>query len=190
MFATWLTARENPFFANAAVNRWWAHFFGRGIVHPIDDFQDDNPPTHPEVLAVLVKEFKASGHDLKHLIRILCNTQAYQRTSRPAPGNENDEKLCSHMRVKVMSPSVLYDALTQALEVSELSQGFRGSGRSFGGGFSRGGSGGGKAEFVALLHHEGRRRRPRRVRLRRPSVPAPDELGPVQQEHADHRASR
>jgi hypothetical protein len=149
-FAAWLTGPENKFFANAAMNRLWAHFFGRGLVNPLDDFQDGNPPSHPELLAALTKEFNASGQDLKHMIRILCSTQAYQRTSRPATGNENDEKLYSRMKVKVMSPEVLYDALTQAMEVSELSQGVRGFGRGGGGG-GRGGPVSGRAEFVRFF---------------------------------------
>ena len=151
-FASWLTAPENKFFANATMNRLWAHFFGRGLVNPIDDFQDANPPTHPELLAALAKEFNASGQDLKHMIRILCNTQAYQRTSRPSTGNENDEHLYSHLKVKVMTPEMLYDALTQAMEVAELNQGVRNFGRpGGGGGGGRGGPGGGRAEFVRFF---------------------------------------
>jgi hypothetical protein len=149
-FAGWLTAPENKFFANATVNRLWAHFFARGIVNPIDDFQDANPPTHPAVLALLAKEFNASGQDLKHVVRIICNTKAYQRTSRPLSGNTEDDKLYSHLRVKVMSPEVLYDALTQALEVQELRQAVRGFGPPGGGG--RGAPGGGsRGEFVRFF---------------------------------------
>ncbi len=113
-FADWLTSPENPSFANAAVNRLWAHFFARGIVHPIDDFSPDNPPSHPELLKLMSREFVASGYDLKHLIRCICNTQAYQRTSRPTKGNEEDV-LFSHMAVKVLSAESLYDSLTQVI---------------------------------------------------------------------------
>lgn len=113
--AAWVTSAENPYFANAAANRLWAHFFGRGLVHPVDNFHEGNPPSHPELLQLLADEFRATGHDWKHLIRCVCNSQAYQRTSRPLPENEADKELFSHMTVKVMSPGVFYDALAVAM---------------------------------------------------------------------------
>lgn len=119
-FAAWLTAGENPYFARTAVNRLWAHFLGTGFVNPLADFSDDNPPSHPELLARLAQEFTASGYDQKHLIRCICNSQAYQRTSRPLPDNKKDDKLFSHMGVKVLSPNVLADSLTVALETTNL----------------------------------------------------------------------
>lgn len=113
--AAWVTSAENPYFANAAANRLWAHFFGRGLVHTVDNFHEGNPPSHPALLQLLADEFRASGHDWKHLIRCVCNSQAYQRTSRPLPENEADKELFSHMTVKVMSPGVFYDALSAAM---------------------------------------------------------------------------
>jgi hypothetical protein len=112
-FAAWAVAADNPYFAPAAVNRLWAHFFGRGLVHPMDNMHADNPPSHPELLNQLADEFRASGCDQKHLIRSICNSAAYQRTSRPLPENETDQELLSHMAVKVLSPEVLFDALAQ-----------------------------------------------------------------------------
>lgn len=114
--AAWVTAKDNPFFAAAAVNRTWGHFFGSGFVNPVDDFNDDlAPPSHPALLKLLAEEFIASGHDLKHLIRCLCNSAAYQRTSWPLPENKDDEKLFSHMAVKVLGPDALFDSLVLAL---------------------------------------------------------------------------
>jgi hypothetical protein len=110
-FAAWLTAAENPYFANAAVNRLWAHFFGRGFVHPLDGFDENHAPEHPALLRRLAGELTASGYDLKHLIRCVCNTQAYQRTSRPLPGNEADASGVSHLAIKVLTPEMFYDAL-------------------------------------------------------------------------------
>src|SRR5262249_25065459 len=69
--------------------------------------------------------FKASGHDLKHLIRCFCNSAAYQRTSRPVTGNEDDKVLFSHMTVKVLSPEVLYDSLLLAMGVDDLGEALR-----------------------------------------------------------------
>ncbi len=111
-FVAWLTAPENRYFAPAQVNRAWAHFFGRGLVNPVDDFRDDNPPSHPELLALLADEFRASGFDLKHLARCVCNSRAYQRTSRPRPGNERDAELFSHAAVRPISAEAFYDSLT------------------------------------------------------------------------------
>jgi hypothetical protein len=113
--ASWLTAADNPYFAPAAVNRMWAHLFGTGLFNPIDDYNEDLPPSHPDILQLLAKEFVASGHDLKHLIRCLCNSQAYQRTSKPLPENKDDQTLFSHMAVKVMTADALFDSLVTAL---------------------------------------------------------------------------
>jgi len=78
-FAAWLTAPENKFFARATVNRMWAHFFAKGFVNPIEDMRNDNPASHPELLQALAKEFSAAYHDLKHLIRCVTLSKAYQR---------------------------------------------------------------------------------------------------------------
>src|SRR5581483_5086807 len=99
-FVAWATARENHYFARAFVNRTWAQFFGRGLVNPVDNMHDDNPASHPAVLDRLAAEFADSGFDVKHLVRCVCNSRAYHRTSRPAAGNEADAELFSRMAVK------------------------------------------------------------------------------------------
>lgn len=113
--ASWLTATDNPYFATAAVNRLWAHFFGRGFVHPVDNLHPDNSPSHPELLKRLAAEFTTSGYDLKHLMRCICASEAYQRTSRPLPENADDHVLLSHMRVKALTPDVHYNILLMGL---------------------------------------------------------------------------
>jgi len=118
--AHWVTSRENKYFARATVNRLWFVLFGRGIVNPVDDMHADNAPTHPDLLNALADDFKTSGFDLKHFVRCVCNSAAYQRTSRPVKGNEDDREGFSRMAVKVMGPEVLYDSLTRALGVKEL----------------------------------------------------------------------
>jgi hypothetical protein len=110
-FAAWATSTDNKFFAPAFVNRVWGQFFGRGFVNPVDNFREDHPASHPELLRFLASEFKASGHDVKHLIRCLCNSQAYQRTSKPLAENESDAELFSHMTVKALSPAAFIDSL-------------------------------------------------------------------------------
>lgn len=112
--ASWVASNQNGYFAPAMVNRTWAHFFARGFVNPIDDMKDDNPPAHPGAFKLLASEFTRSGYDLKFLIRTICNTRAYQRTSRPLPDNAADDKLFSHMQIKVLSAEALLDALATA----------------------------------------------------------------------------
>jgi hypothetical protein len=113
-FAAWLTADDNPYFAKATVNRLWAHFFAVGLVNPIDDMSPINKPTHPELLELLAKELVASNFHLKHLIRSICNSPAYQRTSRPLPENAADTSLFSHHAVKPLSADQMVDALSIA----------------------------------------------------------------------------
>ena len=78
--------RDNPLLARAMVNRVWAMLFGRGLVHPVDLMDSKHPPSHPELLDWLARDFEKSGYDVKRLIRALCNTKAYQLDSRTATG--------------------------------------------------------------------------------------------------------
>jgi len=109
--ADWIASPKNPYFARAGVNRVWHHFFGRALVSPVDDMTEANEASHPELLASLAREFSANGFDLKHLIRGICNSKAYQRTSKPTGSNATDKMLLSHMAVKVMTPFQLNDSL-------------------------------------------------------------------------------
>lgn len=118
--ADWVTGPENPYFARAAVNRLWAHFHGRGLVNPIDDQHSGNQPSHPALLTLLADEFRASGYDLKHLIRCVCQANVYQRSGRPVSGNADDAELFSRMAAKVISPDSLYDALCGATGLDKL----------------------------------------------------------------------
>lgn len=122
VFVKWAAALDNPYFGPAFVNRLWNHFFARGLVEPVDDFRPDNPASHPELLDLLTREFRASGGDVRHLIRCIVLTRAYQRTSRTA-GLKNPEetlRLFGRMRLKVQSAEVLYDSLKIALAEKEI----------------------------------------------------------------------
>ena len=81
------------------------------FVHPLDGFNESNPPSHPELLHRLAQEFASSGFDLKHMARCITTSKAYQRTSRPLPGNQADASF-SHMTLKVLTPEVVYDSLS------------------------------------------------------------------------------
>jgi len=110
-FARWMTAPENPYFARAYTNRIWGQLLGRGFVEPVDDMSEDNPPSHPQLLAELAAEFSGSGFDIKHLIRCICNSETYQCSSEPVSGNEKDVKLFSHQALKQLTEEQLFATL-------------------------------------------------------------------------------
>ena len=109
--ADWFVSPKNPFFPRAAVNRLWGGLFGRGLVNPLDDIRPDSRASHLEILELLSEEFVVSKFDIKHLIRCLCRSSAYQRSSRVTPQNKDDEVLYSHAAVKVIPPRALFAAL-------------------------------------------------------------------------------
>jgi Protein of unknown function (DUF1553)/Protein of unknown function (DUF1549) len=110
----WLRARDNPYFAPAFVNRIWAHYFGRGLVNPPDDFNLANPPSHPELLAELAAGFRDSGFDMKWLHRQIAGSRTYQLTWRPLAANRDDERNYSHAAIRRLPAEVLIDAVQQA----------------------------------------------------------------------------
>ncbi len=109
--------------AKAFVNRVWGRLYGRGIVHPVDDFGDHNPPSQPELLDTLADEFVASKFDIKWLYRTLMNTRAYGLTSQTIKENEKDETLFSHMALKPMTPEQLFDSLITATSAHKAAGG-------------------------------------------------------------------
>jgi len=109
VFVDWLTRRENPFFAKAFANRLWFQLFTRGIVHPVDDMRALNPPTHPGLLNLLTNEFAASGFDVKHLLRCICNSQTYQRTSKGTLARQ--QELFGRAPMRVMTADMLLESL-------------------------------------------------------------------------------
>ncbi|HYT95111.1 MAG TPA: DUF1549 and DUF1553 domain-containing protein [Gemmataceae bacterium] len=122
VLAQWLTSPDNPYFARAMVNRTWAQLFGRGLVHPVDDIHDQNPASHPELFAALAREFAASGFDLKHLIRGICNSETYQRASDGKSKTAGGSPLFNHMTVKPLTPQQLHDSLKVVLGSGEESR--------------------------------------------------------------------
>jgi hypothetical protein len=87
VFANWLIDGKNPWFARNIVNRIWYWLQGRGIIHEADDIRPDNPPSNPELLAYLEKELVAARYDLKHIYRLILNSQVYQLSSIPRTGS-------------------------------------------------------------------------------------------------------
>ncbi len=109
-FADWLTEPGNPFFARAIVNRVWKNYMGRGLVEAEDDLRDTNPPTNAELLDALTKDFVEHKFDLKHLMRTILTSAAYQRSSKPLPGNADDDRFYSHYLLRRLSAEVILDA--------------------------------------------------------------------------------
>ncbi|MCH7987630.1 MAG: DUF1553 domain-containing protein, partial [Planctomycetes bacterium] len=121
--ANWLADKDNPFFAKALVNRYWKHFFSRGIVDPEDDMRATNPPANPELLDKLAKDFIESKFDLKHLIRTICRSSTYQLSSLPNEYNLKDKQNFSRYYPKRLTAEVLYDSFHQ---VTSSTQGYSG----------------------------------------------------------------
>tara|TARA_Y100000994_G_C15688049_1_gene440487 strand:- start:621 stop:2333 length:1713 start_codon:yes stop_codon:yes gene_type:complete len=113
----WMTQPDNPYFASTMANRMWSHFFSRGIIHPVDDRRSTNPPSNPELLDALAESFADSGFDIKHLIRTICNSHAYQLDSTPNQNNATDNKSFARFYPRRMAAEILLDAISQSLEV-------------------------------------------------------------------------
>ena len=118
--AAWMTTPENPWFAQAIVNRMWNHFLGRGFVEPVDDFRPGNPVVMPEVLNVLTKDFVAHDFDVKYLIRLITSTEAYQRTSLAGAKADPENKYYSRFRLKPIGPEQTLDSLILSTGVGTL----------------------------------------------------------------------
>lgn len=127
--ADWMSAPDNPFFARSLVNRYWKHFFGRGLVDPEDDMRITNPATHPELLDELSQEFIHSGFDLKQLVRTICQSTTYQLSAEPNDWNVDDKQNYSRYFPKRLNAEVLLDAIDQvsgtATEFQDIPAGTR-----------------------------------------------------------------
>jgi hypothetical protein len=109
----WLASRNNPYFARAAANRVWAHLFGRGLVHPIDSMDDDNPASHPELLRFLSDYLVEQRFDLRALYRMLAETTAYGRTSAVVQESRPPIDSFAAMNVKTLTAAQFFDTVNQ-----------------------------------------------------------------------------
>jgi hypothetical protein len=109
----WMADPKNAFFARALVNRYWAHFFGRGIVEPIDDMRVTNPPSNPDLLDRLSESFTKSGYDLRGLVRTICTSRVYGLSSIPNESNAKDRQSFARHYTRRMGAEVLLDAIAQ-----------------------------------------------------------------------------
>jgi hypothetical protein len=107
----WMTQPDNPFFAKALVNRYWKHFFGRGLVDPEDDMRVTNPASNPQLLDALAEHFVSSGYDLKDLVRTICVSKVYSLSSEPNQFNTSDKQNFSRYYPRRLHAEVLLDAI-------------------------------------------------------------------------------
>jgi hypothetical protein len=109
----WMVDAKNPFFAKAVVNRYFAHFFGKGLVDPVDDMRVTNPPSNPELLDALADDFIKSKFSLKHLVKVMVKSRTYQLSAMPNEFNKADKKAFARYYPRRMTAEVLYDAVSQ-----------------------------------------------------------------------------
>jgi hypothetical protein len=124
VLAKWMTAPENPFFARAIANRLWAHYFGRGLVEPVDDMRATNPATIEPLLDELAKHVRDKKYDLKAITRTLLSSRLYQLSSQPKTAGAVDEQNFSHATPRALPAEVLLDAICQATGVPEKFNGW------------------------------------------------------------------
>ncbi len=110
-FATWTTSPDNPYFAKSYVNRIWAYLMGVGLIEPIDDIRAGNPPSNPQLLDYLTKEFIESGFDKRHLIRLICQSRVYQLSIETNEFNFDDQSNYSKAMARRLPAEVIYDAI-------------------------------------------------------------------------------
>lgn len=118
--ADWITARDNPFFARAAVNRLWKALMGRGLVEPVDDHRATNPATHPELLSQLASDFSANGFDMRRTIKQIVLSEAYRRSAVVTPGQYADDRFYSRYLTRPLPPVVLLDAVARVTGVPDV----------------------------------------------------------------------
>lgn len=120
LLADWLTAPDNPYFTKAIANRVWAAFFGIGLVNSIDDMRVSNPPSNPQLMDALADHLIAHDYDLKALMRLILNSETYQRTSVSLPENKDDQKHFSRYYPRRLMAEVLHDAIAGITDVPSV----------------------------------------------------------------------
>jgi hypothetical protein len=109
----WMAQPDNPFFARVLVNRLWGHFMGRGLVDEVDDMRESNPPSNPELLDALAKDFIDHKFDVRHIVQTLVNSRVYQLSSAPTERNKDDRQNFARFYARRLIAEVLLDAVDQ-----------------------------------------------------------------------------
>lgn len=117
--AKWLTSTANPYFATSVANRVWAHFFGKGIVEPVDDIRVSNPSSNPELFKKLGDKLVEYNYDFKRLVRDICNSQTYQRSTERNESNMGDERNFAHGNVRRIPAEMMLDCISQVTKAPD-----------------------------------------------------------------------
>ena len=117
--AQWLTSTNNPYFARNLANITWAHFFGRGIIDPVDDGRISNPPSNPELLQALAARLIDYHYDFKKLVRDICSSRTYQLSTRANATNGADDRNFSKAAIRRIRAEVLLDCISQVTETQD-----------------------------------------------------------------------
>ena len=123
VLATWLASPENPFFAENLANIVWAHFFGMGIIHEVDDVRVSNPPSNAELLKELGRRFTEYEYDFRKLVRDICTSRSYQLATRTNASNKSDSKNFSHAAIRRIRAEILLDCVSQVTDTQDKFRG-------------------------------------------------------------------
>lgn len=125
--AQWLTSADNRYFGRSTVNRIWYHLLGKGIVEPVDDFRDSNPPSHPELLDALAQQFTGGGFRFKPVLRTILNSRTYQLSAekvKQSPHASNPSRYFTHATIRMLTAEQVIDAISSALGIPEEFPGY------------------------------------------------------------------
>jgi hypothetical protein len=120
----WMTSPTNEYFSGSIMNRLWKHYLGAGLVEPVDDLRPSNPPSNPALWTFLREEFVRSGYHLRHMMRLIMTSRAYQLSSETRPDNEMDRRFHSHYLARRLPAEVLLDAVSRATGVPDSFPGY------------------------------------------------------------------
>ena len=121
--AKWLASPENPYFASNFANRVWQHFFGIGIVEEVDDVRVSNPASNPELLSALAQKLTESNYDFKGLVRDICLSKTYQRSTQRNESNASDELNFAHQTIRRIKSESVLDIISQVTETKDKFRG-------------------------------------------------------------------
>lgn len=113
--AAWMTSPDNQYFARSYVNRIWGYLTGVGLIDPLDDIRAGNPPSNPELLEYLTKQFIENEFDVRKLIAMICKSRTYQLSIVPHRWNQDDQINYSHATPRRLPAEVLYDSIHRVL---------------------------------------------------------------------------
>ena len=119
MLAEWLVSADNPYFSTNLANIVWAHFMGQGIIDPVDDVRVSNPASNPELLDTLGKKFIEYDYDFKRIVKDICTSLAYQRSTQANESNAADTRNFAKADLRRIRAEILLDCISQATDTED-----------------------------------------------------------------------